>query len=183
METNWIQFLDSFFKNMNLKFEKIIENSNPFISYFNDSIYLDFEFQNSNYLNKVEIGKNNNNLRSNYKIIFSLQKPNNILFKQNCFEIDSHISYELEFNKANKELLIEFLKNLVEKGWTEKIYKYGDEQYKCEIVISNHTYRILLKSDLEQDFPYLLNPYYRKIKCFWFDLNLISKKKITESKI
>lgn len=179
MKTNWIQYIDNFFHLLNVGFEKKTnDNLNLTITYLINGIYIGCEYINSTHLNKIEIGKEIGNLRSNYKIIFDKQKPKNFLVKQNCFEIDSKTSYQLEFNEINSEKLKCFLKTLIEKGWIEKLYQYEGTEYKNELIIENKSYVISLKSDMEQDIPFLFDSVLRKIEDIWFDVNINSKKKL-----
>ena len=183
MKTNWLDYLDDLFSNLNLKFERKINDSNLFVTYCINEIYFQFEFKNSTYLNKIEIWKEKANLRSNYKIIFDQKKSPHFHIKQNCFEINRNINFEIEFNDTNKENVNIFLKTIIEKGWKEIIYKYEETEYQNEIIIENKSYKISLKSNLEQDVPFLLSSLLRKIEDLWFNLNLKSKKKIIVNQI
>ena len=177
--TNWKEYIENFFNVLNVNFEKKANgNLNPTITYFINGIYIQFDFLNSTHLNKIEIGKEIGNFRSNYKIIFDKLKPKNFLVKQNCWEIETQTSYQLEFNEINIGNLKSFLKILIEKGWTEKLYEYGGTEYKNELIIENQHFMISLKSDMEQDIPFLFDSILRKIEEIWFDINLKSKKKI-----
>jgi len=177
--TNWKEYIENFFNLLNVNFEKKANgNLNPTITYFINGIYIQFDFLTSTHLNKIEIGKEIGNFRSNYKIIFDKLKPKNFLVKQNCWEIETKTSYQLEFNEINIEKIKGFLQALIEKGWTEKLYEYGGTEYKNELIIENHHFMISLKSDMEQDIPFLFYSILRKIEDIWFDINLKSKKKI-----
>jgi hypothetical protein len=174
--TNWKEYIENFFNLLNVEFEK--KTTRNLITYVINGVYLEFEFLNANSLNKIEIGKEIGNFRSNYKIIFDKEKPKNFLVKQNCWEIDSKSSYQIEFNEINIGNLKRFLKILIEEGWTEKIYEYGEKEYKTELIIEKQAFVISLKSNMEQDFPFLFDPIFRRIEDIWFDINLKSKKKI-----
>jgi hypothetical protein len=177
--TNWKEYIENFFNLLNVNFEKKANgNLHPTITYFINGIYIQFDFLNSTHLNKIEIGKEIGNFRSNYKIIFDQLKPKNFLVKQNCWEIDTKTSCQLEFNEINSGKISGFLKLLIEKGWTEKLYEYGGTEYKNELIIENQHLLISLKSDMEQDIPFLFDSILRKIEDIWFDINLKSKKKI-----
>ena len=67
---------------------------------------------------------------------------------------------------------------MIEKGWTEKLYEYEGTEYKNELIIENQHLLISLKSNMEQDIPFLFYSILRKIEDIWFDINLKSKKKI-----
>ena len=174
--TNWKEYIENFFNLLNVEFEK--KTTRNLITYVINGVYLEFEFLNANSLNKIEIGKEIGNFRSNYKIIFDKEKPKNFLVKQNCWEIDSKSSHQLEFNEINIGNLKRFLKILIEKGWTEKIYEYGETEYKNELIIEKQMFVISLKSNMEQDIPLLFDSIFRRIEDIWFDINLKSKKKI-----
>jgi hypothetical protein len=174
--TNWKEYIDNFFNLLNVEFEK--KTTQNLITYVINGVYLQFEFLNANSLNKIEIGKEIGNFRSNYKIIFDKEKPKNFLVKQNCWEIGAKLSYQLAFNEINIGNLKSFLKILIEKGWTEKIYEYGKTEYKNELIIENQKFVISLKSNTEQDVPLLFDSILRRIEDIWFDINLKSKKKI-----
>ena len=174
--TNWKVYIDNFFNLLNVEFEK--KTTQNLITYLINGVYLQFEFLNANSLNKIEIGKKIGNFRSNYKIIFDKEKPKNFLVKQNCWEIDSKLSYQLEFNEINIEKINVFFKTLLEKGWTEKLYEYEGTEYKNELIIENQHFVISLKSAMEQDVPFLFDSILRRIEDKWFDINLKSKKKI-----
>lgn len=174
--TNWKEYIDNFFNLLNVEFEK--KTTQNLITYVINGVYLQFEVLNANSLNKIEIGKEIGNLRSNYKIIFDKLKPKNFLLKQNCWEIDSKANYQLEFNEINIGKIQGFIKALIEKGWTEKLYEYKGTQYKNELIIENQHFLVSLKSDMEQDVPLSFDSILRRIEDIWFDINLKSKKKI-----
>jgi hypothetical protein len=83
------EYIEIFFNLLNVNEKKANGNLHPTITYFINGIYIQFDFLNSTHLNKIEIGKEIGNFRSNYKIIFDQLKPKNFLVKQNCWEIDT----------------------------------------------------------------------------------------------
>ena len=184
MTPNWNEHIETYLKSLSINYEKkIAEFSLTVITYYFNGIYLEIEFQNSTYLNKIEVGKENGKFRSNYKIIFHKKKLNNFYVKQNCFEIDSDENYKVEFNEMNKILVSNFLKILLENGWHEKIYEIEEKEYNVEITIKTKSYLISLKSDMEQDVPFLFGSFYRKIEDALYNLNLNGKRKIITKNI
>lgn len=184
MSPNWNEHIETYLKSLNINYEKkVAEFSQTVITYYFNGIYLEIEFQNSTYLSKIEVGKENGKFRSNYKIIFHKKKLNNFFVKQNCFHIDSDENYEVEFNERNKILISNFLKILLEKGWHEKIYAVEGKEYNVEITIKTKSYFISLKSDTEEDVPLLFSSFFRKIEDAFYNLNFNGKRKIITKKI
>ncbi|MFD2907640.1 hypothetical protein ACFSX9_02725 [Flavobacterium ardleyense] len=179
MTRNWKEHIEEYLKSLNINYDKQVSGlTSFFITYYFNGIYLGLEFQNSTYLSKIEVGRKIDHFASNYKIIFDKRKFKNFRVKQNSFEIDSNINYELDFTETNKIVLDRFLKTLLEKGWSEKTYEIEEAAYRIKITIESSEYFISLKSSVEEDVPFLFDSFFRRVEDIWYNLNFNGKQKI-----
>ncbi|MBA3286052.1 MAG: hypothetical protein H0U27_13475 [Nitrosopumilus sp.] len=109
--------------------------------YYKNGTYLSFDLtDNKTKIRKIECGKywsTNKNVRdyeySSAKAVFDKRKEHLIDFLQVSFDSEYGDQHELDLSEPNIKTLNDFLKILLDCGWTETYYKYQDDCYKVQI--------------------------------------------------